>query len=113
MSIVAFSPTLASPAAQTAEFIFVACTGGPEEKKLLKEVYLDRCFESRFDRLNQEISMSINNYNSAILTRNPVLFCCSQSLMEKLTNPDTVANLTGASQPPQPIQTPKAFGERI
>jgi len=110
-SIIAFSPTLASPAAQTAEFVFVACTGGPEEKKLLKEVYLDRCFESRFERLNQEIDMSINNYNSAILTHNTVLYSCSQSVMEKLTTPETVASLKGASQMLNDQR--KAFGERI
>jgi hypothetical protein len=112
MSIIAFSPTLASPAAQTAEFLFVACTGGPEEKKLLKEVYLDRCFESRFERLNQEIGMSINNYNSAILTRNAVLYRCSQSVMENLTTPETVASLMGGST--ENISPPrKTFGERI
>ncbi len=112
MSIIAFSPTLASPAAQTAEFLFVACTGGPEEKKLLKEVYLDRCFESRFERLNQEIGMSINNYNSAILTHNAVLYRCSQSFMENLATPETVASLMGGST--QLVNPPrKVFAERI
>jgi hypothetical protein len=112
LSLIAFSPTIASPAAQTAQFIFVACTGGPEEKKLLKEVYLDRRFESRFERLSQEAIMAVNNYNQAILTRNPILFQCTQTLMEGLSNPEMVAGFTGSQAAPQ-ASSQKVFGERI
>jgi hypothetical protein len=99
LSVVAFSPTFAS--------------GGPEEKKLLKEVYLDRCFEGRFERLNQEIALATNNYNHAILTHNPVLFSCAHSLMEGLTSPDTMAALTDESETVLPDAPNKVFGERI
>jgi hypothetical protein len=118
LSLIAFSPTIASPAAQTAQFIFVACTGGPEEKKLLKEVYLDRRFESRFERLSQESIIAVNNYNSAILTHNPILFECTQIVMEGLSSSEMVASFTGAanaassaSASPEPLV--KSFGERI
>lgn len=114
LSLVAFSPTMASPAAQAAQFVYVACTGGPEEKKLLKEVYLDRCFESRFERLSQESMMSINNYNCAVLTHNPVLFACTQAVIDNLTNPEEGAALTSATATmPQQLSSHKAFGERI
>jgi hypothetical protein len=114
LSLVAFSPTMASPAAQAAQFVYVACTGGPEEKKLLKEVYLDRCFESRFERLSQESMMSINNYNCAVLTHNPVLFACTQAVIDNLTNPEVGAALTSATATmPQQLSSHKAFGERI
>jgi len=113
LSIIAFSPTFASPAAQAAQFVYVACTGGPEEKKLLKEVYLDRCFESRFERLNQEIALIVNNYNHAILTQNPVLFSCTQSLMEGLTDADTTAAITNESEASLDSIPQKTFGERI
>ena len=112
-SIIALSPTFASPAAQAAEFIFVSCTGGPEEKKLLREVYLDRCFESRFERLNQEVSLAVNNYNTAILTRNPVLYGCAQSLMEGLTDPGTVSSIVSNSESVLDEASEKSFGERI
>jgi hypothetical protein len=110
LSIIAFSPTFASPAAQAAQFVYVACTGGPEEKKLLKEVYLDRCFESRFERLDQEIGLTVNNYNNAIATHNPVLFSCTRLMMEGMTSPDTV---DGVINEAQPAGAKKAFGERI
>jgi hypothetical protein len=114
LSLIAFSPTMASPAAQAAQFVYVSCTGGPEEKKLLKEVYLDRCFESRFERLSQESMMSINNYNCAVLTRNPVLFACTQAVIDKMTNPEVGAALTSTvATMPQQIATPKVFGGRI
>jgi hypothetical protein len=112
LSLIAFSPTIASPAAQTAQFIFVACTGGPEEKKLLKEVYLDRRFESRFERLSQESIMAVNNYNHAILTHNPILYQCTQSLMEGLSNPEMVASFTSSQTVPQAVSQ-KVFAERI
>jgi hypothetical protein len=116
LSLVAFSPTFASPAAQAAQFVYIACTGGPEEKKLLKEVYLDRCFESRFERLSQESMMSINNYNCAVLTHNPVLSACTQAIIDKLTSPELGATITSVSAPnaqSQQVLTPKVFGERI
>jgi hypothetical protein len=114
LSLIAFSPTMASPAAQAAQFVYVSCTGGPEEKKLLKEVYLDRCFESRFERLSQESMMSINNYNCAVLTHNPVLFACTQAVIDKMTNPEVGASLTSTvATMPQQIASPKVFGGRI
>lgn len=112
-SIIALSPTFASPAAQAAEFIFVACTGGPEEKKVLREVYLDRCFESRFERLNLEASLAANGYNQALMTHNPVLLGCSQSLMEGLTDAPTAAALTHDTNAVVNEDTAKRFGDRI
>lgn len=114
LSLVAFSPTMASPAAQAAQFVFVACTGGPEEKKLLKEVYLDRCFESRFERLSQESTVAVNNFNNALLTRNAVLGACSQALIRGLTTPEFSTELTSASTTtPNQLSAHKAFGQRI
>ncbi len=113
LSIIAFSPTMASPAAQTAQFVYIACTGGPEEKKLLKEVYLDRRFESRFERLHQEAILAADNYNNAILSRNAVLLSCAEALMAELTNADMVAKVTDQSEIAERGVQPKVFGERI
>ena len=112
-SIIALSPNFAAPAAQAAEFIFVACTGGPEEKKALREIYLDRCFESRFERLNLEVSLAVNSYNQAVLTHNPVLLSCSQSLMEGLTDATTASAITSDSEAVVDEASGKAFGDRI
>jgi hypothetical protein len=114
LSIIAFSPTMASPAAQAAQFVYVACTGGPEEKKLLKEVYLDRCFESRFDRLSQESMLVMNSYNDAVLTHNPILFSFTQAMIDGMTNPAVGAALTSNSIPlPNQETNTKVFGQRI
>ncbi|PWU03464.1 MAG: hypothetical protein C5B53_00420 [Candidatus Melainabacteria bacterium] len=112
-SIVALSPNFAAPAAQAAEFIFVAATGGPEEKKVLQEIYLDRRFESRFERLSQEVSLAVNSYNQAMLTHNPVLLNCSQSLMEGLTDTTTAAAVTSDSDALLDQASAKGFGDRI
>jgi hypothetical protein len=112
LSIVAFTPTFASPAAQAAQFVYVACTGGPEEKKLLKEVYLDRCFESRFNRINQESGLVVNSYNNAIMTNNKALFCCSDLIMRSLAKPEVVSAVTQSVTTAQTASR-KSFGDRI
>jgi hypothetical protein len=113
LSIIAFTPTFASPAAQTAQFIYVACTGGPEEKKVLKEVYLDRRFESRFERLNQEAVLATENYNNAILSRNLVLLNCAQDLMCALTNAEMASRVIEQTESTSHNTPAKTFGERI
>jgi hypothetical protein len=113
LSVIAFSPTFASPAAQTLQFMYIAATGGPEEKKVLKEVYLDRCFESRLERLNEESMLLVSSHNNAILTHNPVLLCCTESFIQSLMSPHAE---TAATSTPVPTTTDthhKAFGERI
>lgn len=101
LSIAMFSPTIISPAAQIAMFAYVAATGGPEEAKLLNELYLDRRFESRWKSVNAEANMSVHNYNTAVMTRNPVLLRFSESLMTKMAGTDTVAQLQQRETAPQ------------
>jgi hypothetical protein len=108
LSIAALSPTFVSPAAQGLQFAYVAATGGPEEKKCLKEVYLDRCYESRLDRLNEETMLMVTSHNSAVTMHNPVLFSCTEALMQSMMNPRTA--------PPAETQKTnhhKVFGMRI
>jgi hypothetical protein len=85
LSVVMLSPTILSPAAQAAQLVFVALTGGPEEAKLLKEVYLDRRFESRYKRLNAEANLAVSNYNRALSTKNPVLLAFSESIANNIS----------------------------
>jgi hypothetical protein len=77
LSVAMFSPTIISPVAQIALLTFLTATGGPEEAKLLKELYLDRRIECRYKMLNQETTQAINNYNVGAITGNTVLieFC--------------------------------------
>jgi hypothetical protein len=77
LSVAMFTPSIISPVAQIALLTFLTATGGPEEAKLLKELYLDRRIECRYKMLNQETTQAINNYNVAAITGNTVLieFC--------------------------------------
>jgi hypothetical protein len=92
LSIAALTPTFVSPAAQGLQFVYIAATGGPEEKKVLKEVYLDRCFESRQARLNEETMLMVTSHNNAVSTHNPVLFSCTESLMQSMFTSHAIAS---------------------
>src|SRR5690606_13528977 len=75
------TPTFIGPAAKTALVTFIMATGGPEQAKLMKELYLDKRLESRWKVLNEETHLALDNYQLAILTRNPVLLGCSESVV--------------------------------
>lgn len=93
LSATALCPTIVSPAAQLTQVIYIALTGGPEEAKLLKEVYLDRRLEERCRRLTQEVNLLLTNYNMAKVTHNRVLLSCSQSIIEGLVGVEATAAL--------------------
>ena len=70
-------------------------TGGPEQAKLLKELYLDKRFESRWKVLNEEAHLAVENYQVAILTHNPVLLAYSESVVSQMTSSETVNQVFG------------------
>lgn len=84
LSIAALSPSIVSPAAQAAQMVFIMATGGPEESKLLHEVYLDRRLASRLTALTKESTLIVNSHNLAVVTRNPVLFAFSEHILEDM-----------------------------
>lgn len=95
------TPTFVGPAAKTALVAFVMATGGPESCKLLKELYLDKRFESRWKVLNEEAHMALENYHIAMLTKNPVLLACSESLIDQMAGEDTVKAVFGTAVLPK------------
>jgi hypothetical protein len=97
----ALTPSFVGPAAKAALVAFVMATGGPEQCKLLKELYLDKRFESRWKALNEEAHLALENYHIAILTRNPVLLACSESLIDSMAGDDTVQKVFGTSVLPK------------
>ncbi len=106
----ALTPTFVGPAAKAALVAFVMATGGPEQCKLLKELYLDKRFESRWKALNEETHLALENYHIAILTRNPVLLACSEALIDSMAGEDTVEKVFGHSVMPK--QTVAAAGSQ-
>jgi hypothetical protein len=87
LSLAAFTPTFISPAAQVAWCAYIVTQGGPEESKLLKEVYLAKRFESRWQMLNEEANLALNSYNTGIYTHNPTLLAFSQFLISRMGEP--------------------------
>jgi hypothetical protein len=97
LSLAALTPTFVSPAAQVTQFLYVAATGGPEESKLLKELYFDRRLEERLHRLSQETNLALANYNIAILTKNPALLGCCESMIKKMVGEEGAAAILPSS----------------
>jgi hypothetical protein len=93
----ALTPNFVGPAAKAALVAFVMATGGPEQCKLLKELYLDKRFESRWKVLNEEAHLAVENYQVAILTRNPVLLACSESVVTQMSTSETAGKAFGTS----------------
>lgn len=90
LGIAAFTPTLVGPAAQLGLMAFILATGGPEEDKLMKELYLDKRLQSRATVLNQKAVMALSNYQTGILTRNPVVMALAESLVADMSGAESV-----------------------
>ncbi len=97
LGVGAMAPEFIGTAAKAALITFIMATGGPEQSKLLKELYLDKRFESRWKVLTEEAHLALENYHVAILTHNPVLLACSESLVKDMSGASTVTQLFGQS----------------
>lgn len=97
LATAALTPSFIGPAAKGALLAYVMATGGPESCKLLKELYLDKRFESRWKVLNEESHLALENYQIAILTRNPVLLACSESFVSEMSGEQAVADVFGGT----------------
>lgn len=90
LSITGMSPTMVAPASQIALLAYVMATGGPEEDKLMNELYLSKRLDSRFQLLNSKVQLAVEKHQLARLTHNPMLLACSQSILRSMTS-DAVA----------------------
>lgn len=93
LSIAGLSPTLVGPAAQVALLAYIMATGGPEEDKLMSELYLDKRLESRFGVLKDKTELALNKYEIAQLTKNPMLLVTSQALIKQMTCDDLISRV--------------------
>jgi hypothetical protein len=97
MGVAAFTPTLAAPIAETTLLTFMMVTGGPEQDKLLKEVYLSKCLQSRANFLNEEAHLAVDCYDTAVLTKNERLLACSKDLIRQMTTEKAMAAFLGTT----------------
>ncbi|CAM6006238.1 unnamed protein product [Sphagnum balticum] len=83
LSVTEYSPTIVSPISQVAWTAYIATQGGPEEAKLLQEVYFGKRFESRFKTLDTCADLAVNGHNNAIMTKNPALLAVSEWMIDR------------------------------
>lgn len=95
LSAISLSPSIIGPAAQATLFSFLLVTGGPEQDKVLKELYLDKRLSSRAHLLNEEAHLALENYQLGALTKNKLLMTCSEQMLSQLTDQETAVKLLG------------------
>lgn len=84
LGIASFAPTFVAPAAEASMLTFMTLTGGPEQDKLLREMYLHKCLESRYKTIGEEAHLIVTNGQIAALTNNKPLTVCSVELVNRL-----------------------------
>jgi hypothetical protein len=93
--VAAFAPSLIAPVAGTTLLTFMTLTGGPEQDKLLKEVYLSKCLQSRANLINEKAHLAVDCYDMAVLTKNEHLLACSKDLIRQMTNEKAMVAFLG------------------
>ena len=93
LSLVSLTPSFVGPAAQAALLVFFTATGGPEEDKLVSEMYLGKRFQSRRTSLSNQATMALDAYQLALATHNVPLMACSNALIRRLGGESLLSNL--------------------
>jgi hypothetical protein len=83
----------ASMAAEGVNTAFVMTTGGPEENKILKELYFGRRLEIRRKRISDETELALTNYQKALLTHNAPQLAMSEMVLSELVGPERIATV--------------------
>ncbi|MBX9724788.1 MAG: hypothetical protein K2X81_25510 [Candidatus Obscuribacterales bacterium] len=100
LGIAAFSPTLVAPIAETALLAFMYATGGPEQDKLLRELYLSKEMQSRCDLTNEKAHLILSSMDLALLTNNKKLYAWSKELLASMTDKSTAEQMCSTNKEP-------------
>lgn len=93
LNAASLSPDLVGPAAQAVLFGELAVTGGTEQDKLLKELYIDRRFNDRIAALQELMHLAIFNYHLGAASGNDALCACSKQLLMRLVGQRQTAQM--------------------
>ncbi|HEY9792623.1 MAG TPA: hypothetical protein V6D22_19640 [Candidatus Obscuribacterales bacterium] len=93
LSAASLTPSIVGPVAQVLLFGEILGTGGTEQDKLLKELYIDKRLESRIGLLTDLSHMAIYYHHVGVSTHNKVLEASSRSLLTSLVGPTEAAAL--------------------
>lgn len=112
LGVAGLAPSFVGPAAQIVKTAFILSTGGSEENKLYKEVFLFKRLEVRSRTINHLATTSIRNYNIGTLTNRPFLTAYSKALMEQMTDQATIEKIisgdTGTKLSSKSVETKEA-----
>lgn len=112
LGVAGLAPSFVGPAAQIVKTAFILSTGGSEENKLYKEVFLFKRLEVRSRTINHLATTSIRNYNIGTLTNRPFLTAYSKALMEQMADQATVEKIisgdTGTKLSSKSVETKEA-----
>jgi hypothetical protein len=95
LGLATFTPTLVAPIAEAALLSFMMASGGPEQDKLLKEIYLGKIMQSRCNVLNEKAHMVVESMDMALLSKNKRLLATTKALIKDLTDDETATSMLG------------------
>jgi hypothetical protein len=102
LNVASLTPNFVGPASQAVLFGYVMLTGGSEQSKIMKELYMDKRLQSRASLLNQEADLAIHQYQLGSATNNLALVACSELLVSRMVGQDAAEKLLhGGSTAPQ------------
>lgn len=78
------TPTFVGPAAAGVLTAYVMATGGPEQDKLLKELYLDKRLSCRMTLISEESHLVLDSYIAGVQSSNSVLQATAETLIQQM-----------------------------
>lgn len=95
LATIALGPDFVGAGGKIALSVFVGATGGPEQDKIMKELYLGERLDSRSNVLNSEIQLAMENYQIGKLTRNAVLMAAAEAVIQQMAGPEVLPDIFG------------------
>lgn len=84
LGIAGFVPTMLAPIAGVSNFVFTSATGGPEQEKLLRELYLSKCLAHRLALIQDDANKIMDAFFMGQAPNSQLLLICGRSLLENL-----------------------------
>ncbi len=91
------APNVIGPAAQVAMISFQLGTGGTEQAKMTKSIYLGKRQESRLSVINEEAHLALTNYQLAVAMRNKTLLAFTQLTLQKISGKKAAQEIFGST----------------
>lgn len=89
-------PSFVGPGAQVALTAYEMATGGSEENKLLRQIYLGKRRESRVRMLERKAQLALHNYEIGKASHNLVLMAVSESILDEMAGQSVSQQVLGA-----------------